>query len=314
VIHWELAHLARTFVTPLPRSLPSTRRGIALVIVLGLLIVLGTLAGEIARAVRLETQTVASLRARTIGRYAAESGIALAEQRLRTILDSATTSAERVEMLNDREPWLAPLREVALGGGRFSVTVVDLSARFDLNRADPAALRNLFARFTDERSAEAIVAAIRTAPLVRLGELEDIPGVSAELALAVAPYVTVSGDGSVNVNAAPEPVLASIPALGEAGAQALLQRRESGELFGTYADLRIGRVPVPPSDVEGVMGGADAGAAAPAGRLDAVMLPSRLLIVSRGWQVGHPLTHEIQGVYALTGSTLKLLSLTERDR
>lgn len=297
-----------------PSPASPARRGIALVIVLGLLMVLGMLTGEIVRAVRLETSVVASLRARTIGRYAAESGIVLAEQRIRTVLDSADLPADRIALLNDRDPWLAPLREVALGEGRFGVTVVDLSARLDLNHADTVTLRNLFARFTDERTAGAVVAAIRTAPLVRLRELEDVPGVTPALALAVAPYVTVSGDGSVNVNSAPEPVLAAIPALGEGGARALLERRESGERFATYGDLRLSRAPAPPPDAEAVMGGAGAETAPAAGRLDAVMLPSRLLVVSRGWRAGHPLTHEIQAVYSITGSELKLLGSTERDR
>jgi hypothetical protein len=44
------------------------------------------------------------------------------------------------------------------------------------------------------------------------------------------------------------------------------------------------------------------------------MMPSRLLVISRGWQAGHPLTHEIQAVYAIVGASLKLQSLQERDR
>jgi type II secretory pathway component PulK len=294
------------------------RRGVALVIVLGLLIVLGTLAGEIVRAVRLETHTIASLRARTVGRYAAESGIALAEQRLRTLLDSATSTPDRIAVLNDRDAWLAPLREVGLGDARFGVTVVDLNARLDLNHSDTTTLRNLFARFTGERRASTIAAAIREAPLARIGELAAIPGVDPSLALAVAPYVTVSSDGSVNVNSAPEPVLASLAGLGEAGARNLLQRRESGERFKTFADLRLGpaptSVPSDDQDIEASMGGAAQEPAALAVRLNAVMMPSRLLVISRGWQVGHPLTHEIQAVYAVVGTSLKLQSLQERGR
>jgi general secretion pathway protein K len=295
-----------------------TRKGIALVIVLGLLIVLATLAGDVARAVRLETHTLASLRARTVGRYAAESGIALAEQRLRTLLDSVTSAPDRIALLNERDPWLAPLREVVLGEARFGVAVVDLNARLDLNRSDTTTLRHLFARFTSESRAAEIAAAVRRAPLARLGELTAIPGVDAELALAVAPYVTVSGDGAVNVNSAPEPVLASLPALGEAGARNLIHRRESGERFTTYADLRLGASrgapPANDQDIEAIMGGARPEPATPAARLDAVMMPSRLLVISRGWQAGHPLTHEIQAVYAIVGSRLKLVSLIERDR
>jgi hypothetical protein len=41
--------------------------------------------------------------------------------------------------------------------------------------------------------------------------------------------------------------------------------------------------------------------------------PGRLLIVSRGWQDGHPLTHEVQAVYAVTGGRLVLQAWQERD-
>jgi type II secretory pathway component PulK len=279
------------------------RRGIALIVVLGLLMVLGTLAAEIARAVRLEAHTVASLRARTVGRYAAESGIALAEQRIRELLDSAVSGPERVAALNDLASWLAPLREVALGPARFGVAVVDLNARLDLNHSDAATLRNLLGRFTSGRRAAEIAAAIREAPLARLGELSMIPGMDAALALAVAPYVTVSGDGSVNVNSAPETVLASLAALGEAGARDLIRRRESGERFSSFADLRLG-------GERGLAGDA----ASRAERLDPVMMPTRLLVISRGWQMGHPLTREIRAVYAIVGTGLKLQSLEELDR
>ena len=276
------------------------RRGIALIIVLGLLLALGALAAEVARAVRLEAHTVASLRARTVGRYAAESGIALAEQRIRGLLDSVVSGPERIAALNDLGSWLAPLREVALGPARFGVTVTDLNARLDLNHSHGTTLRNLFGRFTSGRRAAEIAAAIREAPVARLGELYTVPGVDAALTLAVAPYVTVSGDGGVNVNSAPEPVLASLPAFGEAAARDLIRRRESGERFMSLADLRLG---------------VERGVAVPeAERLDVVVMPTRLLVVSRGWQAGHPLTHEIRAVYAIIGTGLKLQTLEERDR
>jgi general secretion pathway protein K len=293
------------------------RRGVALVVVLGLLVVLGALAAEVARAVRLEAHSVAALRARTVARYAAESGIVLAEQRIRALLDSATAAPDRIAALNDLGNRLAPLREVAMGPARFGVTVADLNARLDLNRSDTTSLRNLLARFTDGVRAGRIAAAIREAPLARLAELSAIPGMDPQLALAVAPYVTVWGDGAVNVNSAPEEVLSSIPGLGEAGARTLLDRRKGGERFTSFGDLRLGAgrgaARSSGDDVETALGGAPE-PAVPAARLDAVMMPTRLLVVSRGWQTGHPLTHEIQAVYAIAGSTLKLLVLQERDR
>jgi hypothetical protein len=41
--------------------------------------------------------------------------------------------------------------------------------------------------------------------------------------------------------------------------------------------------------------------------------PSRLLFIARGWQQGFPLTHEIQAVYAIEGTSLVLVAWQERD-
>lgn len=41
--------------------------------------------------------------------------------------------------------------------------------------------------------------------------------------------------------------------------------------------------------------------------------PSRLVVVARGWQRGHPLTHELQAVVAVQGDRLVLVHWRERD-
>ena len=41
--------------------------------------------------------------------------------------------------------------------------------------------------------------------------------------------------------------------------------------------------------------------------------PSRILFVARGWQRGHPLTHEVQAVYAIQGNQLAFVRWRERD-
>lgn len=40
--------------------------------------------------------------------------------------------------------------------------------------------------------------------------------------------------------------------------------------------------------------------------------PSRLVVVARGWMRGHPLTHEVQGVYAVGSDRLVLVQWRER--
>jgi general secretion pathway protein K len=276
------------------------RRGVALIFVLWLLVLLGVIVAEVVSQARLEGEILSSLRSRTVARYAAESGILAATVRIEALLDSTRSLPERITTFRDVNARLAPLNDVELGSGRFGVAVVDLNARIDLNRADEATLQGLFRQFTTDSHAEEVAAALKQAPLNRLGELAHIPGIDDSLALAVAPYVTVWGDGSVNINSAPEPVLAALPGVSSAMARSAVRRRETGEVFtiatGPFGPLR------------GTPGGL---ASAPAPRLS--VMPTRLLLVGRGWQDGHPLTHEIQAVYAVVGTRLVLRAWQERD-
>src|SRR5207245_3976185 len=220
---------------------------------------------------RLEAEILSSLRARTVARYSAESGILAATVRIEALLDSTRSLPERITTFRELATRLAPLTDVDLGSGRFGVAVVDLNARIDLNRADEATLQGLFRQFTTDSHAEQVVASLKQAPLNRLGELAHIPGIDDSLALAVAPYVTVWSDGAVNINAAPEPVLAALPGISSALARSAVRRRETGELFMTPNDP-FGQLGAPPQGA-GV-------ASAPPPRLS--VAPSRLLLVGRG--------------------------------
>ena len=276
------------------------RRGVALIFVLWLLVLLGAIVAEVASQARLEAEILASLRARTVARYSAESGILAATVRIEAMLDSTRSQPERITTFHELAARLAPLNDVDLGSGRFGVAVVDLNARIDLNRADAATLQGLFRQFITDKRAEEVVDLLKQAPLDRLGELAHIPGIDDSLALAVAPYVTVWSDGFVNINSAPEPVLAALPGVSSAMARSAVRRRETGEVF------------VMATDPFGPLGGIPGGLAGPPAPHLSVM-PSRLLIVSRGWQGGHPLSHEIQAVYAVLGARLVLRAWQERD-
>src|SRR2546428_112444 len=81
-----------------------------------------------------------------------------------------------------------------------------------------------------------------------------------------------------------------------APAPGLGARRGGGEVFAPLT-------PVPPPSMPGVVAAA----------LLVSTVPSRLMLVSRGWQEGHPLTHEIQAVFAIVGRRLVLQSSWERD-
>jgi general secretion pathway protein K len=272
------------------------RRGVALIFVLWLLVLLGVIVAEVVSQARMEARILSSLRSRTVARYSAESGILAATVWIEALLDSTRSLPERITALRDLNMHLKSLNDVDLGSGRFGVAVVDLNARIDLNRADAATLQGLFQQFTPDQRAQDVVARLQQAPLYRLSELTHIPGINDSLALAVAPYVTVWSDGLVNINSAAEQVLAALPGVSSATARSVVRRRETGEVF---------------LSTTGVFGAPSKVAGEPSLRLTA--MPRRLLIVGRGWQDGHPLTHEIQAVYAITGTRLVLLAWQERD-
>ena len=282
----------------------SDRRGVALIFVLWLLVLLGAIVAEVVSQARLEASMLTSLRARTVARYSAENGIVAATARIEALLDSTPGLPERINTFAELSARLASLNEVVLGdgGGRFGVAVVDLNARLDLNRTNAATLQGLFRQFTTDTRAEDVVAHLKDAPVHRLGELVNISGINDSLALAVAPYVTVWSDGVVNINSAPEPVLAALPEVSTAIVRSVVRRRESGEVFVTTDPVRP-QTEMPTAHLE----------PAGEGRTLLSVIPSRILIVSRGWQDGHPLTHEIQAVYRVAGARLMLLAWQERD-
>jgi general secretion pathway protein K len=268
------------------------RRGVALIFVLMLMVALGLVAAEVGRDIRTEAAFTTNLRARTVARYAAESGVEAALARFEMLLDSATTPAEQVALFRDLRGQLAPLQDVAVGDGRFEVAAVDLNARIDLNRTDAGSLERFLRQFANGDQARQIVTALRKQPLARIGELADVPGVGDALALRLAPYVTVWGDGLINLNTAPESVLAALPGIDADVARGAIQRRDAGEAMAATA-LGPAGAPVPSRLVTAT--------------------PKRLLIVARGWMAGLPLTHEVQAVYAISGHHLELQAWQERD-
>lgn len=305
-------------------------RGVALALALWLVVLLGAVAASVVASTRSESQVVLNARARTIARYAAESGIVAGMTLLQDRMASAGSPAEQVLALSGADRELAKLREVPLGTARFGVALTNLSGRLDLNQADPDALVALISQFISPKAARAVVDALldwrdaddlvrpggaekdayeragspyvpRNAPLDRLDEFGRVLGVTDSLVRAVAPHVTVDGDLLIDVNGASEPVLAAVPGIGPAAARALVSRRSGGRLFTSLSEVQL---------FLGRRYGGQSGALPVPGL---AVVPSRLLLVSRGWMPGHPLTHEIQAAYAVVGRQLRLQSWRERD-
>src|SRR5207244_912378 len=91
-------------VTNTVRHSARTRRGVALALVLWLVVLLGVLASGVIVATRDATGAAANLRARAVGRYAAESGIVATVHAINAELArTATDATARRAMLNGLE-------------------------------------------------------------------------------------------------------------------------------------------------------------------------------------------------------------------
>lgn len=249
-------------------SRTSSRRGVALILVLWVIVVLGGVAAAVTAGSRSTNDVTSNARARTIARYAAESGIVAATTALQRRMDAAGDDVtKRRAVLNDAGHALGSSANFAMGDATVSVVMVDVSARIDVNAAPEEALTALFARAGQGHRAADAARAIRrhidSIPgqanlFTSLDAVAALPGVGDALIAAAASWLTVDGDGQTNRLTAPPVVL--------------------GVARGSLIDE-----------------------------------PSRILFVARGWQRGHPLTHEVQAVYAIQGNQLAFVRWRERD-
>ncbi|MEP6506909.1 MAG: hypothetical protein ABJC63_01685 [Gemmatimonadales bacterium] len=265
----------------------SRRKGVALMLALWLIVLLTVLGARVVSSSRSASGVASNLRARMIGRYAAESGVALGAAVVRDSLARLTEPSDRASYLNSLEPESAQKSEAALSDERFSIVYVDVNSRLDVNNASQPQLAKLFSYFVGPAEAMSASRSVRqwiddgpdqsaprgnvvarsdltyprmpgARPLRTLEELREINGVSERLAVAAAPYLTVDGDGRINRSSASDTVMSAAA--------------------GSLVDE-----------------------------------PTRILIVARGWLNGHPLTHEIQAVYGIEGNSLVLVRWQERD-
>lgn len=245
-----------------------TRRGVALMLVLWVIVVLAGVAVSVTTGTRAATDLHANLRARTVARYAAESGVVAAVATLQQAMERAGENVDvRQAALNDLPRTTRAITSLSLGDARAQVQVLDASARLDVNAASVDALQELFARVGYAAQAATTARAIRRhieavpgqAQLLQsLDEMALLDGVDADAVRAAAPHLSVDGDGQIN----------------ERTASRLVRSVARGGL---------------------------------------VQEPSRVVIVVRGWQQGHPLTHEIQAVFAVQGNQLAFVRWRERD-
>lgn len=244
------------------------RSGFALIAVLWVVVVIGVLFVELQLAARFTRTAAANERSAVRMRWAARAGLA---RELEVIDRRIGRNLAGTSLTVGGDSVLAPI-EFEIDGTSVRVLAQDSRARVNLNRAGHLELRRLFDGVgLTTAAADSLADAIldwrdgddlrrprgaetaeyqslrppsrpRNGPFDAVEEVAGVWGMTAERFRRIAPYLTVSGDGRVNVNTAPAPVLLTIPTIDAGAAQALVRRRARAP-FGNIYEL-LGALPL----------------------------------------------------------------------
>lgn len=233
-----------------PRDRPGRPEGFALAAVLWVLVLVGALSATFLAAARSERRATLRAGEEVRARWAARAGLARAVAALHASLSSPAGIAPLAPVPGGGDTLLEPAA-FRMDGLPVRAVLLDGRARLDLNTADgetierllaaaglpPGARRGLAAAILDWRDADRVrrdggaeapdyvaLGASRLPADGPFGSAEDlgaVRGVTPALLRRLLPLVTVSGDGRIDVNSAPVPVLATLPGLGPAAAARL---------------------------------------------------------------------------------------------
>jgi general secretion pathway protein K len=238
---------------PWRRPAPRARRGgFALLLVLVVLVAVTAAATEIHLAARSDRLHALNARAGTRARWAARGGLARGLDQLGQLVRGASLSAGALVSTGDA---VVPPLEYVHDGQTVRVSITDARARVQLNRAEAVELAALLeATGAPRRTALEVADAVldwrdaddlhrpngaergdyiragsaarpTNAPFAAVEEITAVRGVTPAVYARLAPHLTVSGDGRVNVNSASAPVLRTLPWIDAAAADAILRRR-----------------------------------------------------------------------------------------
>jgi len=233
--------------------------------VLWALLLAAALAAELQSGARGDLRGASAARLAGRARWAARGGLAHAEEALRARLNAS--SAAGLPPATDTS--VVRPGELDYDGVKVRVTVTDARAKVQLNLAPAAELRALGTAaglspdvsyamayaIVDWRAKngsrwaaapeDTLAAAVRppAGAFRTVEELRQVPGVTGEMYRAVAPLLSVAGDGRVNLNSAPMAVLRTLPGFDASSARAVIERRRAAPFLSAYevvAALRPG--------------------------------------------------------------------------
>lgn len=224
---------------------PMRQRGVALILVVWVIALMGILLGSFALIARTENFESRHLLDGTTARYAAQAGIERAVYELRD-----PDLAQR--WVGDGRPY-----EFDFNGARVQVELTDESGLIDINTADDTLLQSLFTSVgIDQQRAAELSAAIqdwrdpddlpmqngaesdayksaglsydpRNAPFQTVGEVQQVLGMDYDLFEKIESSITIfSGSGLPNAAYAPLQVLMTLPGMTEDLARQLIALRQ----------------------------------------------------------------------------------------
>ena len=239
----------------------TARRGFALIAALALLVLVSVAALELSVTAKPRRLAVAAGVERIAATAAATAGVEQAHALLLRLEPVAPGRLTRDPSLRP-DPWGVAngmvIGPAPAGAYTYRAELHDAYARLNLNGASEDQLRRLLVALRiDARRADHLAAAIadwrdpdqlrRTngaereeylragmpmlpadGPFTSVNTLRFVLGMSDALCDSVAPYLTVMGDGGINLNTAPRPVLLALPGMSEEAVALLLRARSGG--------------------------------------------------------------------------------------
>ena len=304
------------------------RQGFALFAALWLVVAIGVVALQFSLEARERRFAAANTVEFAEARAAAMGGIDHAHARLDRMLRDRALRQPLPATLRAADPWLDADTLVALvadGDGegepeglRYDVRVRDVNSFLNINTAGENQLRLFFTRLgfdygisdelaqsildwrdTDanrrtsgaEREAYLTAGRLvlpRDAAFQELDELQHVMHMTREIYDSVRPFLTARGNGQINVNSAPEPVLASATAMTDAAIASIMILRSSGRRITTQTQLRS------------LIGGSGTGSPAPA--LGSFIYDTRnLLVMSTGYNRGARSPFQVEALITRSG-------------
>jgi type II secretory pathway component PulK len=299
-------------------SLVRTRRGTALLATLFAVSILATLTAMASQRARSSASIATNRRAQTVARMMAESGVVAAraeiEGRLHDALrsnvgDATALDAAFARLFGTTGDAGRALVQDSLDDGVFSATVVNASARLDLNTAGAEGIETLLRTTTDagtaRRIAECLDARVRGETS---GETNGKANGASRGALPSPQEDALRARDSLRA-------VFTGTSMGSRVRRPFESLDEVQDFLGSEASVLVPVADLITVDGDGTIDRRQAPApvlAAASGSLSD--RPTRVVIIARGWQRGASLTREIQAVFAVQDAELRLVRWRELSR